>query len=212
MGEATKSRRTKGGIVTRRINELHGALKNEISRYEIMEKVNKLKDAMESLGEAQDAVINLIQDDNEKNKKIEETDNWYYSYDDRENNIMKKALNSEMGSDDTKNATPNIRIQTLQVPKFDNSPTSYFKWKLTFERHMKQFAEETKYNYDHLTSCNKYKDQIPASSTLLRDTYKVQITTLRHRYKGQMFASNILLCNVRCANYLVNITLQYKKL
>ena len=31
-----------------------------------------------------------------------------------------------MGSDDTKNATPNNRIQKLQVPKFDNSPTSYF--------------------------------------------------------------------------------------
>ena len=60
MEEATKGRSAKGGIMTRRINELHGALKNEMSWNEIMEKVNKLKDAMENLGEAQDAVINLI--------------------------------------------------------------------------------------------------------------------------------------------------------
>ena len=70
MEEATKGRSAKGGIVTRRINELHGALKNEMSWNEIMEKVNKLKDAMENLGEAQDAVINLITDDKEKPKKL----------------------------------------------------------------------------------------------------------------------------------------------
>ena len=133
--------------MTRRINELHGALKNEMSWNEIMEKVNKLKDAMENLGEAQDTVINLITDDEEKPKKLEEAEKWYYSYDDRVNNIIKKALKPEVGAGDTKNVIPNIRIQKLQVPKFDNSPTSYFKWKLTFEMYMKQFDDETKYDY-----------------------------------------------------------------
>ena len=148
MNEAKQTRSAKGGTVTRRINELQGAVKNDVPTNEIIEKVDKLKSAMENLGVAQDGVISLIDDDADREKNESEANKWYYSYDDRANQAIRLTLRSVSVPEGSKSAsTSSIKIQKLSVPKFDSTPMTYYKWKLTFERYMKAFDDETKYDY-----------------------------------------------------------------
>ena len=71
MEDAKKGRSGKRGTVTHRINELHGEVNDQILANELKEKIKKLKDSMEELGVAQDALINSIPADDNKENDIE---------------------------------------------------------------------------------------------------------------------------------------------
>ena len=176
----------------RRINELYEAVKNQVPSNEVRDKVNKLKDAMENLGIEPDKVINLIADDEEKDKNIGEANKCYYAYDDRTNNVIKLAFKSEVEPEDNKKTTPNIRIQKLQVPKFDSSPISYYKWKLTFERYMKQFDDETK--YDYLFS---YTEGISHEYVMNKSNYKEAIAVLDEKFGNKHIILKRLLDEIK---------------
>ena len=106
--------------------------------------------------------------------------------------MIKKALKPEVGAGDTKNVIPNIRIQKLQVPKFDNSPTSYFKWKLTFERYMKQFDDETKYDYLY-----SYTEGISHEYVMNKSNYKDAIAILDEKFGNKHIILKSLLDEIR---------------
>ena len=60
MEEIKKKRSSKGGTVTRRINELNNALKVDVEETDLMEMITKLKTATAELGEVHDMLITEI--------------------------------------------------------------------------------------------------------------------------------------------------------
>ena len=116
MEEAKKDRSGKGGTVTRRIHELLGALEYDTSPIVLKEKNHQLMDVIEVLGAVQDTYVNLIEEGDAET--LTAAENWYYEYDDRANNVIKKAMEqieSQMIMKEVK-PEPNIKIQKSKCP------------------------------------------------------------------------------------------------
>ena len=77
--EAKRSRSSKAGTVTRRINELHGAIWCAAQPNELKEKIQKVKDVMELLGAAHDSYVSYIDATDEA--ELTAAEKWYYEYD-----------------------------------------------------------------------------------------------------------------------------------
>ena len=179
MEEAKKDRSGKGGTVTRRINELLGALEYNTSPIVLKEKIQKAKDAIENLGTAQDTYVNLIKEGD--TETFTAAENWYYEYDDRGNNVIKKAteqIESQMIMKEVK-PDPNIKIQKLKLPKF--------------ERYINHMDDETKYDYLFLHTEGKAHEYVSNKSV-----YSEAMGMLDDKFGNKHVILKLLLDDVRC--------------
>ena len=69
MEDAKKQKSSKGGTVTRRINELNIISRNEASETNVIETIDKLKVATEELGVSHDAYVSLLNESEQKDEK-----------------------------------------------------------------------------------------------------------------------------------------------
>ena len=185
-----KNRSARGGTVTRRVKELLGAIRLSSTTMELKEKIQKVKESMEALGEAQDAYVSLLGEDQ---ANMDAADGWYYEYDDRVNQAIMKANLLMDPSAGIKGKTPvSVKIEKLQLPKFNSSPKNYFKWKSTFERYLQGYDEKAKYDYllSHTTGrANKY--------VASKSTYLEAIGILEDKYGNKHVILKMLLEEIR---------------
>ena len=146
VATAKKQRTTVARKVTRKMNELNNAITNDAHVSEIQEKIATLKFCMDELGVAHDDYMDRVDDTN--NESLETEDAWYNTYDVRTNKAVKTArdyigrIESAIAEE---KKSKQVKLQKLQIPKFESDPKDYYKWKAD-ERYTQEFSDEIKYD------------------------------------------------------------------
>ena len=191
MDDAKKRRSNKGRTATRRINELSTAIKDELPIEELEEKGKKLRIAMEELGVAHDEVLDQVT--SEKDEEIDQLENWYYDYNQRANIAIRSLAKIKNKSNESKESTfREAKVEKLKLPKFDSSPKLYFKWKKTFERYLKQFDDETKYDYLLTHTLGEAHEYVSN-----KGTYMEAIEKLDEKFGNKHYIMKLLLEDIK---------------
>ena len=118
-------------------------------------------------------------------------EDWYYEYVKKANQAMQKASAYDGGSSSSRSSNE-IKIEKLKLPKFDSSPKTYFKWKKTFERYLKDRDDETKYDYLLTHVEGEAKEYVANKSS-----YGDAIAKLDEKYGNKHYIMKLLLEDVR---------------
>ena len=154
METAKRDRINKARTLTCCIKELYNVLKNGSSIIEVNEKISAVKYTFKELGDLQDNLISLIED--EDVETIDQNTAWYDNYDEKVNQSIIAHAREYIQHRETRtmNEVP-VKLVRLTVPVFESDHKKYLKWKETFERYTNSLTEEVK--YDYLLSCTKGK-------------------------------------------------------
>ena len=147
-----------------------------------------MKIAIEDLGEVHDTLILEIGDEQ---TVLEEAEKWYYGYVDRADVVLRHARKS-MKSDVELVTPSSVKIKKLEVPKFNSSHKSYFKWKSTFERYTSGLDAAIK--YDYLLSCTQGGSNEYVNN---KSTYSEAISKLDNVFGNVHEIIRILLDEIR---------------
>ena len=121
MDKLKKARSSKARTLTRLINELKNARSLGSSRIEVEEKISNVKYTFEQLGEAQDDVLEAIEDGD-----VNADQEWYQAYD-RKMNIEVIAAREYLEELEINNAKKlPVKIEKLKIPKFDADPKNIY--------------------------------------------------------------------------------------
>ena len=126
MEDIIKRRTNIAEVGTRRINELLNGVKNVIEKEDRVEKINKVKYAVEELGVVQDELIGIIDDD----ATVAEETEWYDGYDVKANLAIKDGRRYLVYKEASAAALKQpIKLQKLEIPKFHSDTKTFFRWK-----------------------------------------------------------------------------------
>ena len=148
MTDAYQNRSFLARTVTRRTNELRTAIRCDISKEELLEKITNLRYSMEQLGTTQDMYLAEVGDDDEMERNRAE--DWYLKYDESVNHVIRDAKAEITRKTIVDRASPpqdGVKIKRLEVPKFKSTHKTYLKWKSTFERYTAHMDTELRYDY-----------------------------------------------------------------
>ena len=196
MADDSKKRRaTKGGTVTRRINELRTVLSVSSDVKDIEEKITQVKDAMNALGDAQDEYVGFVWGSTDGGKAEHEAELWYRDYDRKSAQAVKDARRviSEMVERRPPVMTEeHVKLKKLEIPKFNSDPTKFYKWKDVFERFTKTCTAEMK--YDYLLTCttgeaNRYVEN--------KGSYNEAMERLMEKYGNVHTIIGLLIDDIR---------------
>ena len=131
--------------------------------------------------------------DAENKAALETADMWYQGYDERTNTAIKRAgITSGITSSSLSEKHTMVKIQKLQLPKFESSHKLYFKWKATFERYTKDFDYDTKYDYLYSYTEGKAHEYVSTKST-----YQDAMNKLEEKYGNKHTIMKLLLDDIR---------------
>ena len=122
---------------------------------EITEKINSVKWALSELGLVLDAVMALLEEQDQQDEAVvalvRKESIWYDKYDLKVNNAIKDARkhisDNKVPDPGKPKAVGQLQVKKLEVPTFASEPKDFHKWKRTFERYTKSLDECTKYDY-----------------------------------------------------------------
>ena len=149
MDEIKKRRSSKARTATRRVKDLKNAVRDDVSKEGIQEKVSSVKYTLEELGSLQDDLLDAIGDDEDKRDEVERAMQWYEKYEREINQTVTMARN-HISSIDAEHASPSksyVKIKKLTIPVFEGDPRNYLKWKGTFSRYTDGLNNDIKYDY-----------------------------------------------------------------
>lgn len=193
--EAAKSNCSrKKGVVTRRINELSNAIRNDVNVSDLREKVKQVKEAMENLGLVFDDYVTIFDELTEK-EIIETAEKWYYEYDNRANRIIAQAsrvIDPVKKIEEKIQPDRNIKLEKLKLPIFESCAKDYFRWKSTFERYVNHLDSQAKYDYLSSHTRGKAHDYVMNISN-----YEEAIAILDEKYGNKHVILKILLDDIR---------------
>ena len=147
MEDAKKNRSNAARKVTRKSNELLTAIKGEVHKNEVQEKIDSLKECMDELGIEHDKLMEYIVETD--TDAITEEEKWYTVYDAKTNETVKKAREYIEKNADATRSQPvtHVKLKKLELPKFNGDPKEYHKWKGIYDRFTNECDDETKYDY-----------------------------------------------------------------
>ena len=122
MEDAKKNRTNAARKVTGKSNELLTAIKGEVHKNEVQEKIDSLKECMDELGIEHDKLMEYIVETD--TDAITEEEKWYTVYDAKTNETVKKAREYIEKNADATRSQPvtHVKLKKLELPKFNGDP------------------------------------------------------------------------------------------
>ena len=148
-----QKRSNKARTLTRCMKELCNVLENGSSVIEVKEKMSAVKYTSEKLGDLQDNLMGLIEEEDVETGA--QNIAWYDNYDEKDNQSIARAREYiQHRVTRTKNEFP-VKLTKLTVPVFESDHKKYLRWKETFERYTNSLTDDVK--SDYFLSCTKGK-------------------------------------------------------
>ena len=193
MEEAKKKRTYKAGTVTRRVNELLSLIQYRNDNQEVTDKIAHVKHAMDELGDIQDELISLI--DEQDKEAMETNEKWYNNYIKKSSLAIKEAREYLSQKPVYVKVDEAVKLQKLELPKFKSEPTKFHKWRKIFERLTQHCDRELK--YDYLLSCTDGEAHRYVEN---RNDYVVAMEKLVEKYGNRHTIMSLLIDEIKSLN------------